>query len=71
MFVSLIKFFPKLSDLFLQFLYSLKPRVIIDYRSIGDERCLCGVGEGAEILLNEGIIGVDAGYHQAVAISTY
>ena len=71
MFVSLIQLFSKLLDLLLQLQDSLQSRVIIDNRSVGYKGCLSGIGKRAEILLNEGIVGVDTGYHQAVTIPTY
>ena len=63
MLVGLIEFFPELLDLFLQLLDSLQPRVVINYRSIGDEGRLCGVGKRAEVFLNKSVVGIDAGYH--------
>lgn len=70
MFVSLIQLFSKLPDLFLELLDGLQSRVIIDNRPIGYKRCLSGIGKRAEVLLEKGIIGVDAGDHQTVAIPT-
>ena len=71
MLVGLIEFFPELLDLFLQLLDSLQPRVVIDNRPIGDKGRLRGVGKCAEVFLNEGVVGIDAGYHQAVTIPAY
>lgn len=70
MLVGLIQLFSKLLDLPLQLLDGLQPRVVIDHRPIGYEGSLGGIGKSAEVLLNEGIVGVDAGDHQAVAIPT-
>ena len=58
-------------DLSFQFLGGFYSGVVVDYWSIGDEGGFGSVGERGDILFYEGIIRIDAGYHQAITIPSY
>lgn len=68
MLIGFIQFLAELFNLFLEFLHGLYSRVIVDNWPISDEGSLGSISKGGEILLEKGIVGVEAGDHKAIAI---
>lgn len=68
MLVGLHQFLIQLPNLLLKVCDNLGARVIVDGGLISDESSLGGVGQGGQVFLQETIIGVNAGDHQAVGI---
>lgn len=68
MFISLIQFFGELLDLSLELLGGFFAWIVVDYWPVGDEGGLSGVCERGDVLFDEGIVWIDAGNHEAVAI---
>jgi hypothetical protein len=55
----------------LELLGGFYARVIVYYWPVGNEGGLGGVGECGNVLFDEGVVWIDAGDHEAVAIPSY